>query len=98
MFTQDLETFRLTRAETLRVSAGINQPQSEFAPASDKWSVGEGLDHLLLAEHFYRKMFVRLIELEKAGARPVINSSFAEVNTSIAYIPRSLWPLLEVPC
>src|SRR5260370_31860893 len=97
MFNQDLEMFRLTRAETLRVSAGINEAQSEFAPASGKWSVGEVLDHLLLAEDFYRGIFARLVEIEKSGARPVISSSFAEVNTSIAYIPKSLLPLLEVP-
>jgi len=97
MFNQDLEMFRLTRAETLRVSAGITQAQSEFAPAPGKWSVGEVLDHLLLAENFYRRIFVRLVELQKSGARPVIRSSFAEVNTSIAYIPKSLLPLLEVP-
>ena len=79
MFNQDLEMFRLTRAETLRVSAGITQAQSEFAPAPSKWSVGEVLDHLLLAENFYRRIFVRLVELQKSGARPVIRSSGSSI-------------------
>jgi len=79
MFNQDLEMFRLTRAETLRVSAGITQAQSEFAPAPGKWSVGEVLDHLLLAENFYRRIFVRLVELQKSGARPVIRSSGSSI-------------------
>src|SRR5437899_1251936 len=97
MYKEDLETFRLTRAETLRVSSGLTQAQSDFAPAPGKWSVGEVLDHLLLAEDYYRRIFHRLIELQKSGARPVITSSFSDVNTSIAYIPKSVLPLLEVP-
>ena len=42
-------------------------------------------------------MIARLVELKKAGARPVISSSFADVNTSIAYIPKALLPMLEIP-
>jgi hypothetical protein len=97
MFTRDLESFRLTRAETLRLSSGVTQDQSEFAPAPGKWSFGEVLDHLLLAENYYRRIFCDLVELQKAGARPMIRSSFADLNTSIAYIPKSLLPMLEVP-
>ena len=96
-FTDDVEMLRLTRAETLRLGAGVTQMQSEFTPARGKWSVGEVLDHLLLAEDYYRRMIARLVELDKSGARPVISSSFADVNTSIAYIPKSLLPMLEIP-
>src|SRR5947207_3113250 len=98
MYKQDLEMLRLTRAETVRLGCGITQAQSEFTPARGKWSVGEVLDHLLLAEGYYRRMFAQLIELKKSGvARPVIQHGFDEVNTSIAYIPKSLLPMLELP-
>ena len=97
MFTRDLEMLRLSRAETLRLASGVTQEQSEFSPAPGKWSAGEVLDHLLLAENYYRSIFVQLIEMKKSGARPVISSSFADVNTSIAYIPRSVLPWLEIP-
>src|SRR5216110_72484 len=97
MYQQDLEMLRLTRVETLRLTAGVDQAQSEFAPAAEKWSVGEVLDHLLLAENYYRAIFGRLIELQKSGARAAINTSFAEVNTSIAFLPKSLLPMAEVP-
>jgi len=97
MYKQDLELLRLTRAETLRLSA-VTQAQSEFTPAPGKWSVGHVLDHLLLAEAFYRGIFAQLIEMKKSGVRrPVIHNSFADLNTSIAYIPKSLLPTLEVP-
>jgi DinB superfamily len=97
MFTRDLEMLRLSRAETLRLASGVTQEQSEFSPAPGKWSAGEVLDHLLLAENYYRSIFVQLIEMKKSGARPVISSSFADVNTSIAYIPRFMLPWLEIP-
>src|SRR5205823_14202559 len=97
MYQQDLEMLRLTRAETLRLTAGVDQAQSEFAPAAEKWSVGEVLDHLLLAENYYRAIFGRLIELQKSGAPAVISASFSEVNTSIAFLPKSMLPMAEVP-
>jgi len=98
MYKKDLELLRLTRAETIRLGCGITQSQSDFTPAPGKWSVGEVLDHLLLAEGFYRRMFAQLIEMKKSGvARPVIKNDFADLNTSIAYIPKSLLPMLEVP-
>ena len=98
MYKKDLELLRLTRQETLSLIAGISQEQSDFTPAPGKWSVGEVLDHLLLAEGFYRRMFAQLIELKKSGvARPVIKNDFDDLNTSIAYIPKSLLPMLEIP-
>ena len=97
MYEHELELLRRTRAGTLRLCSGISQAQSEFAPGPGKWSVGEVLDHLLLAEKFYRQVFAQLIDLQKSGARPVISSGFSQVNTSVAGIPKSFLPMLEVP-
>jgi hypothetical protein len=97
MYEQNLELLRLTRAATLRLCAGVSQAQSEFVPGAGKWSVGEVLDHLLLAERFHRGIFVRLIDLQKSGRRPTISLGFNDVNTSIAHLPRSLMPMLDVP-
>jgi hypothetical protein len=97
MYRQNLQTLRSARAETLRLCLGVTQRQSDFNPAAGKWSVGEVLDHLLLAEKLYRDIFARLIELQKAGRRAVIRIGFAEVNTSIGFIPKALLPMLEVP-
>jgi len=75
---------------------GLLQAQSEFAPPA-KWSTGEVLHHLLLSDNLYRRNFTRLIELQQSGQRPVLRSSFADLNPSIAYIPKSLLPMLEIP-
>jgi hypothetical protein len=45
----------------------------------------------------YRDIFARLIQMQKAGQRPVIHISFDEVNTSIAFIPKAMLPMLEIP-
>ena len=97
MYQQSLELLHVTRAATLRKCSRMTQAQSDFSPAAGKWSAGEVLDHLLLAEKLYRGIFARLIQMQKAGQKPLIHISFDEVNTSIAFIPKPLLPLLEIP-
>jgi len=97
MYHQSLTMVRLARAETLRLSAGVTQAQSDFSPGPGKWSAGEVLDHLLLAEKLYRDIFACLIELQKSGQRPLIHIGFDQVNVSIAFIPKPLLPMLALP-
>ena len=97
MYESDLAMLHSAREATLRLCAGLTQPQADFSPGAGKWSAGEVLDHLLLAEKLYRGIFARLIQMRKAGQRPVIRIGFAELNTRIGYIPKPLLPLLEFP-
>lgn len=97
MFRNELDLLRSARAETLEMSARLSQNQADFAPAPGKWSAGEVLDHLLVAEKLSRGLISQLIDLEMGGKRPVISLGFREVNTSVAFIPRSLLPFLDVP-
>lgn len=96
MYKQNLELLRSARVGTLRLCSAITQAQSEFAPAG-KWSAGEVLHHLLLTDDVHRKNFTQLIALQKSGQRPILHSSLSDLNTSIAYIPKSLLPMLEIP-
>jgi hypothetical protein len=96
MYKQNLDLLHSSRVGTLRLCSSITQAQSEFAPPG-KWSVGEVLHHLLLADDLYRGNCARLIALQKSGQRPVLRQSFPDLNTSIAYIPKSLLPMLEIP-
>ena len=97
MYQEPLEFLRLTRNGTLALVSGLTQAQADYDPGAGGWTVGQVLDHLLLAEKLYRDLISRLIDLEKSGRRPVIREGFREVNTSIAYIPKSVLPFLEVP-
>jgi hypothetical protein len=96
MYQRNLELIHSARVGTLRLCSAITQAQSEFAPPG-KWSAGEVLHHLLLAEDLYRRNFAQLIELQKSGQRPVLRRSFADLNTSIAYIPKPILPMLDIP-
>lgn len=96
MYKQNLALLRATRDATLHLSSGISQAQSEFA-IPGKWSAGEVLHHLVLADDLYRRNFTRLIDLAESGQTPILRSNFAELNTSIAYIPKPLLPMLEIP-
>jgi hypothetical protein len=50
VYEADLDLLGTTRQRTLELSEGLTQAQIEFPPAAGQWSVGEVLDHLLLAE------------------------------------------------
>jgi DinB superfamily len=85
------------RQRTLELVAGLTQVQIEFSPDPGRWSVGEVLDHLLLAEALNRRDIAELIALAKSGRRPYLKRTFADMNVSMAFIPKSMLPSLEVP-
>jgi uncharacterized damage-inducible protein DinB len=97
MYQTELNLVRSARARTLAMIAGLTQAQMDFSPAPGKWSIGELVDHLLLSEQLYREQIAQLIELKKAGRKPVIKRSFADINVSVAFLPRPLLPFLEIP-
>jgi hypothetical protein len=94
---ESLEMFRETRERTLAMAGGLSQAQMDYAPAPGRWSAGEVLDHLLLAEGMNREQFAELIELRRSGRPAELRRSFADLNVSVAYIPKSLLPFLEIP-
>lgn len=94
---QSLNEFCATRARTLAISRGLTQEQLDFVPRPNRWSAGEVLDHMLLAEGINNDQISRLIELKKAGRNPSLDLSFSDLNISIAYVPRSLLSVFEVP-
>ncbi|MBI4479415.1 MAG: DinB family protein [Acidobacteria bacterium] len=97
MYQTDLELFHTVRIATLGLAAGLTDQQAAFPPGAGKWSIGEVLDHILLAEQLYRDRFTRLIELKKAGRKAELVSDFSEINTSVMFIPKPLLPALELP-
>jgi hypothetical protein len=97
MYQSDLALFGAARQRTLELSAGLTQVQIEFSSAPGQWSVGEVLDHLLRAEALNRRDIAELIDMAKSGRRPYLKRTFADMNVSMAYIPKSMLPFLEVP-
>lgn len=97
MFRESLEMFRATRSRTIALAEQLSQEQLDFTLAPGKWSAGEVLDHLLLAERVNRDQIAELIELKKAQKKPFVRRTFADVNVSVAYIPKSVLPMLGVP-
>jgi DinB superfamily len=97
MYQSDLALFGAARQRTLELIAGLTQVQIEFSPAAGQWSVGEVVDHLLLAEALNRRNIAELIDMAKSGRRPYLKRTFADMNVHMAYIPKSMLPFLEVP-
>ena len=97
MFRESLEMFRSARLRTISLASGLSQAQLDFTSAAGKWSVGEVLDHLLLADKLNRDQIAELIELKRAQRKPFVRRGFADVNVSVGYIPKCVLPILEVP-
>jgi len=95
--TWNLESLRETRARTRALIEPLSQAQLDLRPFPGKWSAGEVVDHLLLSEKVYRKVIADLIALKRKGEPPVLHYSFREIDASIAGIPKSLLPALEIP-
>ena len=95
--SDSLDEFRATRARTLAMVEGLSQTQLDFVPGPNRWSIGEVLDHMLLAERLNREQIARLIQLAREGQRPELILTFSDLNISIVGVPRSLLPLFETP-
>lgn len=87
MFQAQLHEFVRTRERTLATVARLTQPESDFAPRPGRWSIGEVLDHLRLAEDLYRGEVSRLVDLKRSGRRPYIRRTTADINVAPAFVP-----------
>ena len=94
---ESLEEFRAARGRTLALAGGLTQADLDRPPARGGWSAGEVLDHILLAEATNREQIARLVEMARAGRGRELRLSFEDVNVSVAYLPRSVLPMLEGP-
>ncbi|HJP91108.1 MAG TPA: DinB family protein [Pyrinomonadaceae bacterium] len=92
-----LDEFRATRARTLAIAEQLTRVQVEFTPDSNKWSVGEVLDHMILAERVNRDQIARQIEMKRQDRVAELSLTFSELNISIAGVPHCILSLLEGP-
>jgi hypothetical protein len=93
---------REARGQTLELIGDLTQEESDFFPATllpsaKSWSIGQILQHLLLIESLHRKLIRDLIELGRQGAKKNLELTFTEIDNSIAFLPRSVMPMLAAP-
>ncbi len=97
MIEKELQNFLAVREMTMRTFDRLGQPQLDFKPSPDKWSVGETLDHIFLAGQLGIRHFQTLFDLQWSGREPYLNLTFAELNVAPFFIPKSVLPFFEVP-
>jgi uncharacterized damage-inducible protein DinB len=85
------------RAATLKLVAPLSQAQFDFAPKPGTWSVGEVVDHILLAEALYREEIGRLIELKRSGRRPYLRHTFDDINVAPLHLPIVVLNWMSLP-
>ncbi|HEX4278387.1 MAG TPA: DinB family protein [Bryobacteraceae bacterium] len=92
-----LSKYRGAREGTMALIRDLTQEQCDFTPAPGVWSIGQNVEHLLLTERLYRTQFRNLIALAGKGGESNIALTFEHIDTSIAFIPRDVMPLLTIP-
>lgn len=95
--SENLALLKRIRQVTLSLAAELTQQQLDWQPAEGKWSAGEHLDHLLLAERLYRDAIANLIERVKAGGVAELRLSFEDLNMRPNLLPKETLPLMEIP-
>ena len=97
MYQDSLESFSQVRAETIALIENLSQRQLDYKPSPRTWSVGEVMDHLFLAERFFRSQIELLVEQQRSGRRTSLALSFRDLNVRPAFVPGCLLPLFEIP-
>jgi hypothetical protein len=97
MIWRNLNLLRETRAATIVMVRDLAQDDAGVEALPGKWTLGEQLDHLLLAERLYRREISELIALAKSGEPPVIRRTTRDINFRPNLIPEAALPMLEVP-
>lgn len=97
MIPLELETARQTRKQTLEMTGDLPQERLDSRSKPEVWSVGEVMDHLIRTEGFYIEQIEALVELAKRGERPFRKLRFADLDVTVAPIPKSAMALFEVP-
>lgn len=94
---KNLELLTSTRARTFELVQGLTQGQIDWQPRPGKWSAGEQLHHLVLADSLYRHQMEELIGLAKAGRPTVIRRTLEDINFRPNFVPAAALPLFEIP-
>lgn len=97
MVERALAEYAAARGQTVRLAAPLTQAQLDFCPRYGRWSIGEVLHHLVLAEDLYRGEIGRLVDLVRSGRRPYIRRSFSEINVAPFFMPDVMLPMFDIP-
>lgn len=97
VYGPSLDEFARTRQTTGSLVSGLTQAQLDFSPSPSRWSVGELIDHVLIAERLYREDIARLIRMKREGRLPVLKRTFSDIDVAPAFLPKAVMPYLDLP-
>ena len=97
MLKDTINSFSQARADTLLLLQRLSQQQLDYKAGSGKWSLGEVMDHLYLAERFFRTQIGILVERQRSDQSRSLALSFSDLNVRPAFLPGFLLPFVEIP-
>ncbi len=98
MLATALSEFRATRTRSCCLVAGLNADEMSDRPSPEKWSVGELLEHLLLAEKLWRSEVEALIALKRSHRQPFLSRLLTDFPIPlVGRVPPTLLGFLVIP-
>ena len=94
---QELASFFEARTRTLALVEGLGQDVFDRRPDPRRWSIGEVLDHLRLADGFLPRDLGWLLERSRLGRPTYLIHSFRDLDIGFRGIPLSVMPPFERP-
>ena len=92
-----LRLFELTRQSTIGLGESFTPPESQWTPRPGKWSAGEILHHLVLADALFGGILNELFSKARRGDRSTLRHSFRDVNNFVGFLPPFLQPFADLP-
>lgn len=97
MSIRELEEFTEGRSRLLKTIRAMSQEQLDARAKPERWSVGEVVDHIILAHTEFMRVMRELITLARDGKETVIRKTFADIDCRPLFIPRSCLGLVDKP-
>lgn len=97
MIQPEIQFWSEVRRTSVTKVESLSQSQVDYSSGGGRWSVGEVIDHVLKAEHFYRSEFDQLISMSKAGKKPVIRRGLKEIDVGMPFLPQSVMVAIGIP-
>lgn len=78
MFVRGLDGLHRVRLQTVELIAPLSQQELDLVPAPGRWSVGEIVDHVILAADTWQQLLEDVLRLKRNGERPFVRRTFSD--------------------
>lgn len=85
------------RERLMQIVRSLSQEQLDAHPNPSRWSIGEVVDHVILAHGEFLRVMHELVQLARAGRDPLVCKTLSDIDCRPRFIPRSWLQRVDRP-